>query len=107
MNKNDGFFYHWIKKQTTQVPPKYLDEKISSMAREKLIPLKKDSKIIRWQLSGAFATVAILFFTIMASQKNEMNNESAEMIMNYNTIELMSEASSLSEEEWAQIEGVK
>lgn len=104
-------FYSWIKKRTTQSPPSSLDLKILSLARNEFRPVGKS---FRWTLPiNTIAASLIIFlagsiyFQQQINNDNIVLNESLEMILNYDSIELMADASQLSEEDWRNIEGVQ
>lgn len=115
MKKNSAHFYLWIKNKTLISPSDELDAKILGIAKEKLSPSKKSAFFFGWQMKGILATFILLFMSYQINHQMNFErdsgklviNESPEMIMNYSSIELMAEASSLSEEDWAKIERSK
>lgn len=116
---NKYTFYGWMKNQGSIEPSAKVDKKILAysahyFAQNKNSSLEKNF-FFNWKLSG-FMTLATLAVVIVlmnrqpSLQKNQMtmiDNESPEMILNYKDIELMADASDLSEAEWAVINGSK
>ncbi|MDD4975242.1 MAG: hypothetical protein PHY93_12865 [Bacteriovorax sp.] len=111
MNNVNEKFYSWMKSKIAHTPPARLDQKILMMANNKLNHRKKS---FRWMLpSGAFTAslVALISVSIYFNHHKNLNslvlNEAPEMIFNYDKIELMADASSLSDDDWKKIEGTK
>ncbi|MDO9181897.1 MAG: hypothetical protein Q7U04_05795 [Bacteriovorax sp.] len=107
--KKDNNFYQWAKTKTSFPPTKVIDYKISLMAREHLAS-PKSNIFSRWlpiTLSLAATALVILTFNIYNSKKidSQAFTESPEMLLNFKRIELMADASELSEVEWKKIEG--
>ncbi len=106
----------WLnqKKWLRISPTKELDNKILSMAREKMSPAKSVGISIKWKVTSMaiLASFVVLFvLTTKNHQQKEINRmvftESPEMILDYNSIELMAATSTLSEEDWNKIESTK
>lgn len=111
MKKQNEKFYGWMKKSTTLSVPSTLDDKILSLAQAEFRPHKKS---LNWALPlSAVAASFIIFLagSIYLKQQSSINelafNESPEMILNYDNIELMADASLLSDEDWKNIEGME
>ncbi|MGZ3856285.1 MAG: hypothetical protein ACXVKO_08520 [Bacteriovorax sp.] len=112
MKKSDITFFQWMKKNTTKSPPRELDERILTLAHEKLGTSKSSSSKTKLILSG-ITVMASFALLLMLTSKNikqkEISvyalSESPEMILNYSSIELMAEASALTDEDWHKIEG--
>ncbi|MBC7538126.1 MAG: hypothetical protein H7281_04855 [Bacteriovorax sp.] len=111
MKNNNVNFYSWMKSRVSKTPPSALDQRIIKMAKKEF---NHSNKSFRWTIpTSAFAT--ILLFLIAGSnylnQQKNLNkfvlNEAPEMILNYDKIELMTDSSQLSENEWKKIEGSK
>jgi hypothetical protein len=109
-NKNLNF-YSWLKPKITHSPPLTLDEKILMMAQ---IELNHSKKSLSWFIPiSAFAAATIIFIAgnIYFTQQKTINKlvlyEVPELILNYDKIEMMADASQLSADEWTKIEGQK
>lgn len=99
MNKSQNFF-HWLKKETLRSPSKSVDLKILNLAKE------KESSPFQWKiLTASMAACLILILTLKTNQGPSVMsfNESPEMLKYYDQIELMSETSSISDEDWNKI----
>ena len=111
MNKKNDFFYRWFKNITEQSPPKLLDQKILIFSKEELNHSKKS---IHWIMPTSAISFCLILFvvgnTYFLHQKN-LNmlflSEAPEMILNYDNIELMADASELNADDWKKIEGSK
>lgn len=108
--KQQKTFYSWLSLATRKQPSQKTDDKILSYARETLKSEEKAS-LFNWKISGvaAFASI-VLIITLMnrtpVKQTGDMMMaESPEMLLNYKEIELMADASQLSETDWAKING--
>ncbi len=111
MNHTYDIFYKSLREKLIQGPPKSLDQKILLLASEKLQSHKNHAEWL--YLASGFTTCLIVFLTISGYFNHQQNfnkqviNESPEMILNFNSIEMMADASVLSENEWKKIEGTK
>lgn len=108
--KNNRTFYSWLSKATSRQPSSATDDKILAYAREAFKPEEK-TMLLSWKISGiaAFASIALVI-TLMyrmpvVQTGDQMMAESPEMLLNYNEIELMADASQLSESDWEKING--
>ena len=107
--KNDSFYEH-LKIKLNQNTPKSLDQKILIIAKKEL---KDTNKSFNWIIPTFVTSVCLILFLIdfpyLFKQKSDsfVLTESPEMILNYNNIELMADASQLSGAEWEKIEGSK
>lgn len=110
-------FYNWLRPLTEKAPSPAVDTKIlayssqffSSKEKEKVtVPFLFD-----WKISSiaVLASVALLVVLINKGTRPQpslmMITESPEMVLNYNEIELMADASKLTEADWAKINGTK
>jgi len=112
-NKKDSFF-EWAKKELTESPSREVDQKILNMALDKLEKPEQGYNFFNF-LKPAFAIAISLVFVLVINYKinhpqtNDIVSieDSAEMILQYENIELMAATQSLTEDEWRDIEGVK
>jgi hypothetical protein len=112
MNSPDNNFSFWLKKNLIKNPSAELDKKILSLSHDFLNKTKKKGNVLNWKIPALslFASCLLVIgvflksnsLTLTTSNKMVMN-ENPEMILNYNSIELMSESSSLSEQDWEKI----
>jgi hypothetical protein len=112
--KSQHTFYSWMKLQSQKMPAENTDRKILAFSDQYFSqqkPAEEKSIFLNWKLSG-FLTLATLAVVIVLMNKQPliqksslvmMENDSPEMILNYKDIELMADASDLSEAEWARI----
>lgn len=105
-------FFSLIKPFTEEAPASTTDHKILSVARERFNS-QKHTLLPIWKISGLAVVASIVFILIFfRSGSTPYNdsvaiNESLEMILNYNEIELMAESSALSESDWNHLNKVK
>lgn len=109
--KTKTTFYSWLSENTRKQPSSKTDDKILSYAREVFKPEENPARLLNWKISGVavFASIALVIIlmnrTPVMQSGDMMLAESPEMILNYNEIELMADASQLSESDWAKING--
>ncbi len=98
-------FFHWLKKQTLSSPPKTIDQSILEFAKTNNVANKPFYFSKYLILSSALAASIVLLFT--TSNLNKINqpplSESPELLAYYDQIELMNQASQLTDNEWDMI----
>lgn len=112
MKNSQVNFYNWLReKHTTSQFPSLLDDKILKLAQDHL---RKKSQYKLWVLpvSASATLFVIIFFSnfYFNQEKNKSNFgliESPEMVLLYENIELMADATKLSDSEWKKIEGIE
>lgn len=101
-------FYQWLSSRTRQEPTSNVDQKILAYSAEYFRPVEKNV-FFSWKFSGAVALATVALLVVLVNKSplqgpgNALISESPEMILNYNDIELMADASTLSDEDWARI----
>ena len=102
-------FYNWLKKNVNSTSPSpVLDKKILEIANAKL---EQKSHELWFYSLGSFASVVAIFLVgnLYLNQNSNVHNfafrEAPEMISIYDNVELMADATKLSEQDWKQIEG--
>lgn len=110
MTNNIDFFYRKMKEKLSVEPSIEVDQKILEMASRKLGANEKTfswSVFLKPSLVLAGSALLITVINIKSHKHNDLEklviNEPAEMVLNYNNIELMADAGSLSEEDWKKI----
>ena len=109
MKNKKSDFYQWLKANTNKSSPSsLLDEKILKLAEFKFE--KKFNNF--WVFSfGSWTSVIAIFFignlylNTNKSLRSLTLTDSPEMISIYDNVELMTEATRLSEQDWKKIEG--
>lgn len=98
-------FYEWLKERTTFVPSMRLDDKILSHAEVEL-KTKSQNKTVWWAVITTTVLASLIIYVEINHNKNDQVavDESFEMILNYNNLELMAEAGNLTDAEWKKLE---
>jgi hypothetical protein len=95
-------FFKWLKNETLSLPRKQVDQKILEYAHGRVAKEKTFTFNKLLIIPSAIALGLVFFLT--TTQLNKINqhpiSESPELIAYYDQIELMNQASSLSDEEW-------
>jgi|GEM_PF-744329 len=110
--KTNNTFYSWIALKTQTEPSSTADKKILAFSSQYF---KKEEKsfFALWKLTGAFALTAAVVLVVLINKNSSIQpgsalmSEAPEMILHYNDIELMADASRLSDADWARINGQK
>jgi hypothetical protein len=104
-------FKNWLKNNLTVVPKKELSEKIMNLAEKNLSKeaiTNENKGDYFWKLSMSMAMIAIVFSMTFNKKINHENTsfiaESQELILNYQDMELMADASTLSDDDWKKIQ---
>lgn len=109
MNFQKHYFFKWLKQNTTAQPHTDIDQSILLMAERKLNQIAGHKRQNFFHFLGFSSSLLLLVVSINVLTNTKSNTlsliEPPEMIMNYNFIELMAEASVLSDEDWNAIEG--
>ncbi len=110
--KTKNSFYSWLALKTQTEPSSSVDKKILAYSSQYM--KNEDKSIIAvWKLSGALALTVAVVMVVMINKNppsqpgSAIISEAPEMILNYNEIELMADASQLSDADWARINGQK
>lgn len=111
MNSKDDSFYGHLKKETAVTTPPGIDERILLMAKKELSPSPKYKIWLMPATALAASLVLLLTGSMYLINKKKQTDfvlmEPSEMILNYDQIELMADASMLSDADWETIESVK
>ena len=106
-------FYQWLKPKLDKKPSATLDQRILLMASQKM-QVQTASHRSRWTISLGFVlATAIIIFSVNSkfNQQKDLNklvlNETPDMILNYENIELMADSAKLSDADWDRIEGLR
>jgi protein-tyrosine-phosphatase len=98
-------FFHWLKKETLASPSNKIDQNILELARAQNAtnnPFHFSKYLLA---TSAIAASLIVLFT--SSHLNKINqhplSESPELLQYYDQVELMNQASELSDQEWDKI----
>lgn len=110
--KTKNSFYSWLALKTQTEPAASVDSKILAFSSQ-YFQKEEKSFFAGWKLSGALAltTAAVVIILINKNPSTQpgpaLMSEAPEMILHYNDIELMADASQLSDADWARINGQK
>lgn len=107
-------FKNWLKNNLEVEPNKKIDQNIIIEAQSLLLNSEKRKYSNFKPITLTVFSVLIIFSFFIIEQRNNQNHlsqinhktledESIEMLMNYNQIELMAEASNLDENDWNKI----
>ena len=104
-------FFSWLKVHLEITPEKKLDQLILNEAKLKLTS-QTNSLHLLWAAPSKliFACSAVLIIGFIYNQQNGLDkshqvvlSESPDMLMNFDSIELMADAAKLSDAEWDKI----
>jgi hypothetical protein len=98
-------FFHWLKNETITSPARKVDQSIVDLANNSIVD-KKPVYFSKYLIvsSALVASLILLFNTTNLNKINQHPfSESPELLAYYDQIELMSQASGLSDNEWESI----
>lgn len=111
--KAKNSFYSWLALKTQIGPTATTDAKILAFSSQ-FLKGKKKSSFSNWKLSGSLALTAAVVLIVMINKNPSpmipgptLISEAPEMILHYRDIELMADASHLSDADWEKINGQK
>lgn len=106
--KTKNSFYSWLALKTQTVPSAHVDSKILAYSSQ-YFQKEEKSFFNNWKLSGALSLTAAVVVVVMINKNQPAGSgpviitEAPEMILHYNDMELMADASQLSDADWARI----
>jgi hypothetical protein len=105
---SDNSFYSWLSLKTRKGPPSSVDIKILSYSAQ-YFKSKEKTVFFNWKISvaAAFFSVALVILLINRTPgtRPDLMTESPEMVLHYRDMELMADASNLTDEDWVHING--
>lgn len=107
MNSKNSF-YSWLSLKTRKEPPLSVDKKILSYSSQ-YFKSEEKTAFLSWKISFATALASIALIIILMNRTPgtgpALLTESPEMVLHYKDMELMADASNLTDEDWTHISG--